>query len=88
MSQPAYPTLDVTHARRELAKLYERVARDRARIEVRRRGSDESCILISKAELDSLERALAILSDEEGVKTLCQSVARIAALAHQQYCEV
>jgi PHD/YefM family antitoxin component YafN of YafNO toxin-antitoxin module len=87
MSEAAYPTLDVTHARRELARIYEQVTRDRRRIELRRRGSEESCILISKAELDGLERALAILSDGDDVKRLCETLAHVASIAHQQYCE-
>ncbi len=37
-----------------------------------------NCVLLSKAELDSLERRLEILSDGEHFKFACQSLSRLA----------
>ncbi len=72
-------TLDVTRARRELARLYDQVAQGRRRVEITRRGSHETCVMISKEELESLERALEILSDNDGIKSVEQSLAQLAA---------
>ena len=59
--------------------LHEEVVRFKGRIEVTRNGCDDCCVLISKAELDSLEQALAILSDTDGVKAMSSQIAQLAA---------
>ena len=78
--------LDETHRRtyatsivaQSLDQLHEFVTRQNARIEMTRAGSDERCVLISKQELDALERALEILSDTEDVRHLSSKLAHIA----------
>ena len=62
-----------------LASLHEFVTRTNGRIEITRSGSDERCVLISKEELESLERALEILSDTDTVRGLCGKIAELAA---------
>jgi prevent-host-death family protein len=81
MSSPAdcFQTLDVTRFRRALANLHERVGEMKGRVEVTRRGSDDVCVLISKAELDSLEAALEILTRSAEYKAMCDTVTQLAA---------
>ena len=52
-----------------------------ARIEITRPGTDDRCVLVSKAELDSLERAIEILSDSEEFLDISQKLSRLAAVA-------
>lgn len=63
-----------------LQELHEYVAQRNARIEITRAGSEHRCVLISKQELDSLERALAILADTDDVRELSEKIAHLAAL--------
>jgi PHD/YefM family antitoxin component YafN of YafNO toxin-antitoxin module len=62
-----------------LVQLHEHVTSRLARIEITRPGSDERCVLVSKEELECLERALEILSDTEDVRDLCGKIAQLAA---------
>jgi prevent-host-death family protein len=82
LSSPSssFRTIDVTHARRELARLFEQVSRGE-RVEITRRGSSATCVIISKTELEALERALEILSETEEVKALRQSVELLVTTA-------
>jgi PHD/YefM family antitoxin component YafN of YafNO toxin-antitoxin module len=76
-----YPqrSYDVSLIASNLHALHEHVTRCKARVEITRPGSDERCVLISSAELESLERALEILSDTEDVRDICGTIARLAA---------
>jgi PHD/YefM family antitoxin component YafN of YafNO toxin-antitoxin module len=64
-----------------LADLHRRVTEGRLRIEVTCPGSDERCVIISKAELDSLEQALELLSDSQAYKTLSESISQLVSVA-------
>jgi PHD/YefM family antitoxin component YafN of YafNO toxin-antitoxin module len=79
MSVRHFESYDVGQVSRTLENLHDEVVRFKGRIEVTRNGSADACVLISKAELDSLERALAILSDTEGVKAMSGQIAQLAA---------
>ena len=72
-------TYDATIVAQSLAQLHEFVARYNARIEITRSGTDERCVLVSKNELDALERAIEILSDTDDMRHLSQKLANIAA---------
>ena len=72
-------TYDVSLIASNLQQLHEHVTRTLGRIEITRPGTDERCVLISKQELDSLERALEILSDTEDVRDICGKIAQLAA---------
>lgn len=74
-------TLDLSLARRELDRLYARVTQRKQRIEIVDGESGDTCVIISKQELDTLERALEILSDTEGVRQLSAALAHAAAAA-------
>ena len=75
----SHQTLDLERVRRELHVLHQHIARSWGRIEITASdGSDERCVLISKAELDTMERALEILCEMPGGKEVCESITRVA----------
>ena len=73
-------TYDVSLIASNLQQLHEHVTRTLGRVEVTRPGSDDRCVLISKQELESLERALEILSDTEDVRDMCGKIAHLASV--------
>ena len=80
MSVRHFESYDVGHVSRSLEQLHDEVVRFKGRIEITRDGCDDCCVLISKAELDSLEQALAILSDTDGIKAMSGEIAQLAAV--------
>jgi PHD/YefM family antitoxin component YafN of YafNO toxin-antitoxin module len=62
-----------------LAGLHAQVLTNCGRIELLRRGG--ACVLISKDELDSLEKALEILSATDTVRMMRQEIALVARVA-------
>ena len=78
MSDETFQTLDAKSISRELVNLYQLVARNKGRVEID--SPDGGCVIISKAELESLEKALAVLADGDGVKQVCDSLAQVVAL--------
>jgi PHD/YefM family antitoxin component YafN of YafNO toxin-antitoxin module len=72
-------TYDATLVAQSLAQLHEYVTSYNARIEITRAGSGERCVLLSKAELDALERAIEILSDTDDMRHVSEKLAHIAA---------
>ena len=78
MSQESrFPKMDLDQVRQQLARLFEQVVQKNQRIEIT--DGTESCVIISKAELESLESALNILGDAEHVRDLKDSLATLAA---------
>ena len=89
MSAERFDSYDVGYVSSALQKLHEQVARTTARVEITRDGCDDCCVLISKAELDSLERALEILADTEQVRAMSEKVAHLASVvAQSDYAQV
>ena len=74
-----FQTLDVTRFRQTMTKLHEAVGCGKGRIEITRRGCDDACILISKAELESLEQALEILTQSAEYKSMCDNLSQLVA---------
>jgi PHD/YefM family antitoxin component YafN of YafNO toxin-antitoxin module len=81
MSSDCFQTLDVTRFRRALANLHEVVGCGKGRVEVTRRGCEDVCVLISKCELEHLERALEILSETAEFRQMSTQIAEIVAAA-------
>jgi len=79
MSAERFERYDVGYASGALRALHEQVIRSNGRIEIARDGCDDCCVLISKAELEGLERALEILADTEQVRAMSDKVAQLAA---------
>jgi prevent-host-death family protein len=80
--ETAFQTLDVSAVQADLLRLLCRTAREKGRIEVTNCGG-ESCVVISKQELDSLEKALEILANTDVGKALCATVANCANQTEQ-----
>ena len=74
-----FQTLDVTRFRQTLAKLHEAVGCGNGRVEVVRKGCADVCVLISKAELESLEQALEILAQSAEYKAMCDNLTSVVA---------
>jgi hypothetical protein len=76
-----FQNLDVVRFRQAVADLHEIVGTAKGRIEVSRQGCDDVCVLISKAELDSLERALQIFAETVEFEHMSKQIAEIVAAA-------
>ncbi len=79
MSADCFQSLDVTRFRRALANLHEVVGCGKGRIEVTRHGCEDVCVLISKAELESLERALQIFAESAEFERMSKQIAEVVA---------
>ena len=79
MSGDCFQNLDVTRFRRALANLHELVGCGKGRVEVTRRGCADACVLISKAELESLERALQIFAESIEFQRMSDQISEIVA---------
>jgi PHD/YefM family antitoxin component YafN of YafNO toxin-antitoxin module len=74
-------TVDISDGAVDLRQLHEHVLTRNARVQLITRTHTQSCILISKEELDGLEKALEILSGTDDVRDMRDHLARIAAQA-------
>jgi hypothetical protein len=74
---PPFQSLDLRSASGSMEHLFEQVLRRTGRVEITRQG--ESCVLISKAELDGIEQALEILSSTDSGVAMRDGVLRAAA---------
>lgn len=79
MNEDCFQSLDLTSFRKSLSRLHEQVGQLKGRIEVKRRGCEDDCVLISKVELESLESALEILSESDEFQAMCRNISQIAA---------
>ncbi len=75
-SNKPFATFDLDTADIVLSDLHKQVLGRNGRVELRCRGG--ACVLISKAELDGLEKALEILSNTETVRLMRQEIALVA----------
>lgn len=73
----SFQSLDVTRFRRALASIHEQVACGHGRVEVKRKGCDDVCVMISKAELEAMERALEILAECSEYKSMCDALSKL-----------
>ena len=79
MSGDCFQNVDVTRFRRALTELHELVGCGKGRVEVTRRGCPDACVLISKAELESMERALQIFADSLEFQQMSNQISQIVA---------
>ena len=76
----SFQTLGLAQVQGELVKLYQNVAAQKGRVQIKnpvKADGSCDCVLISAAELESLETALEILSDTPQVQALRQSLADV-----------
>jgi hypothetical protein len=84
----SHQTLDLERVRRELHLLHDRIARSWGRIEITSSdGSLDNCVLISKAELETMERALEILCELPGGKQICEGITRVADVSVRHFAD-
>ena len=74
---PIFATLDAPALQADLLNLLCRTAREKGRIEITNCGGG-ACVLISKDELDGLERALEILSRTDGAMKMREELEECA----------
>jgi hypothetical protein len=79
MPEECFRTLDLELLKQALTHIHEQVHGRHGRIEVTRDGCDDVCVLISKAELQSFEQALEILSATDTFKSMCDHITQVAA---------
>jgi len=77
------PSVDISEFLQAADEFHGRVARGHARIEITRGGCDDVCILVSKADLESLERALEILSQTDDFRSMCRTLTLLAGQGGQ-----
>jgi len=77
--------VDMTRVGRLISKLHDQVAGRRQRVEITRAGCDDTCVMISRTELESLERALAILADTDEFHDMSQSLKHLLNTAGVVY---
>ena len=73
-----FQSLNLNKVQGELQALYRKVAAEKGRVEIVSGDGSSECVLISKAELQSLERAIDVLADSEAVKQLSACLAEVA----------
>jgi hypothetical protein len=81
MSADCFQTLDVALFQEAVARLHEVVCGGKGRIEITRPDCDEVCVLISKTELESMERALQIFAGSKDYQQMSTQIAQIVAAA-------
>ena len=74
-----FQSYDVARFHEVVSRIHETVGARRGRVELTREGCDDVCVLISKSELEALERALEILTECTDYKSMCDEVAQVAA---------
>ena len=80
MSADCFQSLDVARFRDALADLHKVVGMAKGRVEVSGPDCDD-CVLISKAELESMERALQIFAETLEFQNMSRQIAEIVAAA-------
>jgi len=80
-----YPTVEMTKVGRIIRKLHEQVVSKRHRVEITRADCDDCCVMISKAELESLERAVAIFADTAEFTEMCENLKALLKTAGVVY---
>ena len=76
-----FRTLDLAEVKLALESLCEAVVDGHGRIEITACDEEHRCVIISKRELDGLERALAILAGTQSAVTATERLRRLAAAA-------
>ena len=82
MREPHVDQSSLQELREHLADLVKLVAQGRKRVEIPTPAGD--VVLISKIEIESMERALSILSETSEFKAIAHSLSRIAAATVEQ----
>lgn len=79
-SPEPFQSLNLAQVQNDLIDLYRRVACQQGRVEIVDQAGECDCVLISKVELESLEKAIALLSSEENVRDMSRHLSELASL--------
>jgi PHD/YefM family antitoxin component YafN of YafNO toxin-antitoxin module len=71
--------MSIEEVQARFGELHQAVCRDTGRVEVH--NGEHCCVLISKAELESLEQALEILSNTSDVQKIARTIAAMGSSA-------
>jgi PHD/YefM family antitoxin component YafN of YafNO toxin-antitoxin module len=71
--------MKVSQFKSSFDELHQLVAAGHGRVEITRDDCDHACVLISKTELESLERALEILSETDDYQAMSQTLSSVAS---------
>lgn len=83
MPTSEFESMSVQEVRENLEDVINTVSHGKRRIEVVSENGDR-CVVICKTELDSLEKALSILSDTSEFRDICSSLNQLAAVSSGQ----
>ena len=78
MSGGCFHHLKLSQFRHSVDDLHERVSVGCGRVEITADDCDDACVLISKAELEALEHALAVLARSEDYRAVCAELTQVA----------
>jgi PHD/YefM family antitoxin component YafN of YafNO toxin-antitoxin module len=81
----SYPQVEMTKVGQIIRKLHDQVVGQRRRVEITRAGYEDGCVMISKAELESLENALAIFANTQEFNEMCRSLKNLLDTAGVVY---
>ncbi len=84
-SEHSHPSIDTIYAAASISRLHDQVCTEKRRIEITRAGCDETCVMISRKELESMESALQILADTEAFAEMCNHLKKLLAAANEVY---
>ena len=82
----SHPELDALTAGERIADLHRKITGEKLRVELTLAGSDQRCVLLSKDELDDLERALDLLSRSDAYRAMAAELTDIAETARAATC--
>jgi len=74
-----FQVVKLSQCQSSIGELHQLVATGHGRVEITRDGSNHVCVLISKTELESLERALEILSETDDYQSMCQALSSVVS---------
>jgi hypothetical protein len=73
----SHPMVDIAEAGSIISQLHEQVCGGRQRVHLTRADCDDTCVLVSRAELESLETALAMFANTQEFSGMCQMLSTI-----------
>lgn len=77
--ESSFACMSLEQFQSRMAHHHQRVCCDKGRVEIRE--GDNTCVLISKVELDALEKALEILSNTAEVQNMARTIAMLTRSA-------
>lgn len=80
-----HPVVDVERAGDIIRQLHDQVCKAGQRVHITRSDCNDTCVMISRTELESLERAISIFADTSEFSEMCQMLSKILETAGEVY---